>query len=85
LGTQDRRRRQKNKNKNKNKNPTIFVGNHHTQDTRRRQTKNSPHEAFLEQPLLGTVKIKRFENQIIDHFIFYCHGIVDRGVKVIHF
>ena len=47
---------------------------HKTPDTRRRQTQISPHEAFLGQPLVGTVKIKRLEIQIIYHFIFCCHG-----------
>ena len=72
LGTQDRRRRQrKNKTKKKQKNNTT---QHKTQDTRRRQTQISLHEAFLEQPLVGTIKIKRLENQIIYHFICCCHG-----------
>ena len=82
LGTQDRRRRQKKQKKN-TKNPnttqdtrhkTPDTTQHKTPNTRRRQTQISPHEAFLEQPLVGTIKIKRLEIQIIDHFIFCCHG-----------
>lgn len=71
--TQDRRRRQTTTKKTPQHN-TICVGTHHIQDTRRRQTNISPQEAFLEQPLLSTVKIKRLEYQIIDHSILYCHG-----------